>query len=166
MHEWSLLLVSLCWKQQVRSGSPTQYDFASIITQTAIWHVTVTESNATGDCCRSTHYASSVGSITPQWQPSVLTVWAAYPQAANPTTPPPLPILTHPQPKPLIYSLSLLYRFCVVLHIGFWYSRVIVVTVVALLPFSSPAMTSVFPCTIPQTRPTKLALKDKTSVSR
>lgn len=41
MHEWSLLLASLCWTQGVRSGYPTQHYFASIIHQR--YHVILTQ---------------------------------------------------------------------------------------------------------------------------
>lgn len=85
-------------------GEVLRHHFASIIleryhvirTQTPIWHVTVRETNATGDCSELAHCAASVGNTTPQWQPSTSALWAALHPGCKPSA----PTLAHPQPNP------------------------------------------------------------------
>lgn len=101
MHEWSLLLVSLCWRHGVRRGSPTQYHFASVIlewyhvirTQTPIWHVTVRETNATGDCSKLACFSREHDSTM-----AVLHLRAL--SSMHPGCKPSAPTLAHPQPDP------------------------------------------------------------------
>lgn len=165
MHEWSRPLVSLCWRQGLRSGTSCTIPLSlhqpwmtpTILTQTAIWHVTVRGSNATADRCTLAHYATSVGNITPQWQPSASARWVARTQAANPV-PPPQPTRS-PNPSSVRkHLLSPLYHFHIVdllvvdSYICSCHSCIVVP------PLCCALMTFGVPCTTPQTHPTKLAL--------
>ena len=129
----------------------------TILTQTAIWHVTVRGSNATADRCTLAHYATSVGNITPQWQPSASARWVARTQAANPV-PPPQPTRS-PNPSSVRkHLLSPLYHFHIVdllvvdSYICSCHSCIVIP------PLCCALMTFAAPCTTPQTHPTKLAL--------
>lgn len=83
----------------------------------------------------------ALGSMHPGCKPSAPTL--AHPQ--NPSS-------TRKHPQSLLYHFCIVYLLVVDSHSRCCHSCI-------FFPFSSAPMTSVFPCTIPQTRPTKLALK-------
>lgn len=83
--------------------------------------------------------------------------------STHPGSKPSAPTLAHPQPEPLLYREAPPVTVSPFLYCCTYWLLIliaVVVTVVfffSIFHFASAAMTSVFPCTIPQTRPTKLA---------
>lgn len=169
MHEWSVGFH--CAEDKKGWGVALRRNTVSLwsstretqvtLTQTAIWHVTVRERerNATGDRCEPAHCATPVGNRTPQWQPSPPPISGQRAARLQTQVPPPL---AHPQPRYLSstrkHPLSrftgyLIVDLLVVDSHSCCCSHSCIVS-----PICSAPMTSVSPCTIPQTRPTKLAL--------
>lgn len=181
MHEWSVGFTVLRTKGGggVRSGSPTQYRFALIVHKRDPCYLH-TDSNMTRHSERAQRrrrllQAGPLGNISGGTEPCSGSPACAFnlqttcSQAANPVPPPalapPPPLHTHthlsPQTSPLLGGSAHCRTSLLILLLTYWWLILIVVavvTVVLFLLFALPPMTSVSPCTIPQTRPTKLAL--------